>query len=333
MTGQNKQASGGRVKNIAIFILKLTVSALLFWRVFSSLSLAEVTAAMDSPRWGWLLAAFLVYGLSALGGALQWSWILKVSGIESSQREIRRLYFIGLFFNNFLPANIGGDAYKIIDLGRQEKRPLAVFCGTLLDRLMGLTALTFLAVLVLAVASTLDIPLPVSALWMIPAVVFLVCVLTLLLSRRLGRILPAVFLKFGFENMAERMVKLTDEFACFRRRVRWLNGIFIFSMGVQFLRMVTHLLVAWGLGFHLGWEQAVQLLVLIPMLAVSLTLPVTINGIGLRESISATLLVLAGLTAPQAVAMEVAAYLVMVLFSLQGGVLLWTAKFSRKPAS
>ena len=65
------------------------------------------------------------------------------------------------------------------------------------------------------------------------------------------------------------------------------------------------------------------------MLAVTLTLPVTINGIGLRESVSANLLTWAGLAAPQAVAMEVAAYLVQVVFSLQGGVLLWLGRWGR----
>ncbi len=330
MTENTTQGNGGRTRDAAIFLFKLLVSVFLIWLVLSRQSLSEITATMDDPHWAWLVAALFVYGLSALGGALQWSWILKVSGIEKSQREIRRLYFIGLFFNNFLPANIGGDAYKIIDLGRQEKRPLAVFCGTLLDRLVGLTALVFLAVLVLAAASLMHIALPQTALLMIPVAVLLALILTLLLSRRLGRILPAIFLKVGLNGMADRMVRLTAEFAYFRQRVRWLNGIFIFSMFVQFLRMLTHLLVALGLGFQLGWGQVVQLLVLIPMLAVSLTLPVTINGIGLRESVAANLLVWAGLAEPQAVAMEFVAYLVMVLFSLQGGVLLITSKFNRK---
>jgi len=60
----------------------------------------------------------------------------------------------------------------------------------------------------------------------------------------------------------------------------------------------------------------------VPVLAVSLTLPVTINGIGLRESISANLLTWTGLAGPEVVALEVAAYLVQVLFSLSGGVML-----------
>ena len=118
-----------RGRNLLIFSAKLVVSGGLIWFLMSRLSLTEIRHAMTEPHWGWLAAALGVYGLSALAGAQQWAWILRAAGITAPAREIRRLYFIGLFFNNFLPANIGGDAYKIIDLGRREHRPLGVFCA------------------------------------------------------------------------------------------------------------------------------------------------------------------------------------------------------------
>jgi len=314
------------VRSVIIFLAKLTVSAGLIWFLLSRLTLDEITDAMDSPHWGWLLAALGVYALSAFGGALQWSWLLQRAGIRTSGLEIRRLYFIGLFFNNFLPANIGGDAYKIVDLGRQEKRHLGVFTATALDRIIGLLALTLLAVLVLATAGVLDIPLPQMALLLVPLLLLLVAGLAFLLSRRLGRLLPRLAETVGLPGFALRLEQLIGEFARYRNHVVWLNGLVAFSVGVQFLRLLTHLLVARGLGYDLTGTQAVQLLVLIPLLAMALLLPVTINGIGLRESISANLLVWAGLAAPHAVAMEVAAYLVQVVFSLQGGVLLWLGR-------
>lgn len=320
---------GGKTRTTLIFLAKLTVSAVLIGFLLSRLSLAEIKEAMESPRWGWLLAALGVYGLSAFGGALQWSWILKVAGIEAPRREIQRLYFIGLFFNNFLPANVGGDAYKIVDLGRREGRPHGVFCATLLDRLIGLGALTALGVLVLFGVSIAGIPLPNSALFLIPVLLILVSALAFLLSRRMGKQLLGLFRLVKLEKLAGQLEIITSEFGLYRPRVRWLNGIFLFSLVVQFLRMFTHLLVALGLGFSLGWDQVFQLLVLIPLLAISLTLPVTINGIGLRESVSANLLIWTGLTAGQSVAMEVAAYLVQVVFSLQGGILLWLGNWSR----
>ena len=318
-----------RGRGVLIFLAKIVVSAGLIAFVLFQLSLAEITKAMESPSWGFLLLGLAVYGLSAVGGALQWSWILKAAGITAPGREIRRVYFIGLFFNNFLPANVGGDAWKIIDLGRHQQRRLGVFCATLLDRLIGLGALALLAVVMLTVASTADIPLPTVALLMIPVMVALAGILALLLSRRLGRLLPALFIRLRMPGLAVRLGRITDELALYRPKVRWLQGIFLFSVGVQFLRMATHLLVAYGLGYALETDQMIQLMVLIPLLAVSLTLPITINGIGLRESVSANLLVWAGLAAPQAVAIEVAAYFVQVIFSLQGGVLLWLGRWGR----
>jgi uncharacterized protein (TIRG00374 family) len=317
------------VKRALVSLAKLLVSAGLIGFLLSRLSLEEITAAMDEPRWGWLLAALGVYGVSALGGALQWSWILRAAGIAAPGRELRRLYFIGLFFNNFLPANIGGDAWKIVDLGRQEGRPLAVFGATLLDRLLGLAGLTLLAVLVLVGASAAAVPLP-GAVLVLPAVLlFLAAVLAALLSRRLGAWLPGLAEAVGLRGPAGHLRRLAEELGRYRQRVRWLNLLLGFSTAVQLLRIATHLLVARGLGFELDLVQSVQLVVLIPLLALSLTLPVTINGIGLRESVSAGLLVWAGLAAPQAVAMEVAAYLVQVVFSLQGGLLLWLGRWGR----
>ena len=323
--------SGGGTRNVLIFLAKLAVSAVLVAVVIRRLSWVEIRGALEDPGWGWLLGALAVYGLSALGGAVQWSWILAAAGIEAPGREIRRLYFIGLFFNNFLPANIGGDAYKIVDLGRQQKRGMGVLAATILDRLLGLGALTTLAVFFLAGASLARITLPLASLALIPVMALLAALGAILLSRRLGALPPAVFRKLGLAGLAARLEELTGEFGLYRERVPWLNRIFLFSLLVQFLRLATHLLVARGLGLHLQGGQMVQLMVLIPMLAVSLTLPIAINGIGLREEISAKLLTWAGLTEAGAVAMELVAFLVMVVFSLQGGVLLWLGRWGRAP--
>ncbi|MCB1183447.1 flippase-like domain-containing protein [bacterium] len=328
-TGGSGAPAGGGGRQLAVFVAKLVISGALIAFVLARISFTEIQAAMRTPRWGWLLAALGVYGVSALGGAQQWAWILRVTGVTTPVREIRRLYFIGLFFNNFLPANIGGDAYKIIDLGRRENRPHAVFCATLMDRLIGLGALTALAVLVMAGCALAGVPLPRTALLMIPVLLFLFGVLALLLSRRLGARLPGLLRAIGLVRLAEQAAQVTHEFGAFRRRVAFMNGVLAFSIVVQALRMATHLLVALGLGFALAPVQVAQLLVLVPMLAISLTLPVTINGIGLRESVSAELLTAAGLGATAAVAMEVAAYLVQVVFSLQGGVLLWLGRWGR----
>ncbi len=325
----NSMAKGFSSRDLMVLLAKLAVTIGLVAFYLSRQSISDIQDVLQNPHWGWLLTALGVYAVSAFGGALQWSWILKANGIVAPRRELQRLYFIGLFFNNFLPANIGGDAYKIVDLGRRENRPLGVFCSTLLDRLIGLTALTSLAVVFLTLAAVRRIALPTSALLLIPVTLALVMLLALLLSRRLGTSLPALFQRWGWIRLGNWLSRVSAELALFRSRVRWLNLIFLFSVLVQFLRMVTHLLVAYGLGLTLTSDQMVQLMVLVPMLALSLILPITINGIGLRESVAAQLLVFCGLAASEVVAMEAVAYLVQVIFSLQGGVLLWMGRWGR----
>lgn len=291
--------------------------------LLTKLPLREVEAAMSHPHWPWLVASLAVYGVSAVLGAWQWALILRGVGIDAGWGEVARLYHIGLFFNNFLPANIGGDAWKILDLGARDGRRAGVLGATMLDRLIGLAALTALACLAMGLAAVLHVALPKVALVLLPIGILLFAALAVLLSRRLGGLLVAVARRMGLGRLAGPLTHFTDDLARVAPRVGWLNGIFALSVGIQFLRLLTHLLAAWGLGIAIGGEAAVQLTVLIPVLALSLTLPISINGIGLRESVSAGLLTWAGLAAPQAVAMELAAYLVQVAFSLVGGVFLW----------
>jgi hypothetical protein len=182
----------------------------------------------------------------------------------------------------------------------------------------------------MGLAAVLGVPLPRLALALLPVGAILFGVLAALLSRRLGALLVRGSRRLGLDRLSAPLDRFTAELAGLRPRVAWLNGLFVLSLGIQLLRLVTHLAAAAGLGIGLGPEAALQLLVLIPLLALSLTLPISINGIGLRESVSASLLTWAGLAAPQAVAMELVAYLVQVAYSLVGGLMLWR---HRRPAA
>ncbi len=306
------------------FLVKLVISLGLLALVVSRHSLADVQRALGTPEWGWLAAAVAVFAVSAWGGAVQWSWLLGAAGLRTPPAEIRRLYFIGLFFNNFLPANIGGDAYKIVDLGRREHCAGRVFCVTLLDRLLGLSGLTAFALTAACVCLVTGVALPPPALVLVGVLLGLLMVLAVLVSRRLGTRVPGALRSLRLPTLAGHTEAMVAEFAVFRRRLPWLGRVFLFGMGVQALRVAVHLLVAHGLQLRIGLDQSLQLMVLIPLLALLLTLPVTVNGIGLREKGAEGFVAeSAGLSVVGSVAMEMVAFLVVVLVSLVGGVLWW----------
>jgi hypothetical protein len=152
----------------------------------------------------------------------------------------------------------------------------------------------------------------------------LALVTTILVSRRLGCRVPRLLRALRLPTVAGHTETMIVEFAVFRRRLPWLGRVFLFGMAVQAARVLVHLLVAHGLRLPLDLTQSLQLMVVIPLLALLLTLPVTVNGIGLREKGAEGFVAAgAGLPVVGAVAMEMVTFLVMVLVSLVGGILWW----------
>ena len=88
--------------------------------------------------------AILVFFVSNVLGALQWHFLLAASGVRLTFAQTFRFYFVGLFFNNFLPANIGGDAIKIYDVSRGGSYVYRVTAVTLIDRFIGIFGLCLL---------------------------------------------------------------------------------------------------------------------------------------------------------------------------------------------
>jgi len=306
------------------FLLKIAVSALLVWFLFRfrDVSSTSLLDAVENPHWGLLGLAVFVFAASAVAGAAQWGWILRTSGLGTPRREMGRLYFVGMFFNNFLLGNVGGDAVKVYDLGRREGRTVKVFCGTVLDRLVGLCALTVLALLAFGAAAVWGLRLPPVA----PLVLALVVWsggLAVLLSGRVSSLAARVLARLPWPAVGERFDQFVDEFRLFRTRPAWLGRIFLLALGVQTLRVTTHVLIALALGVALDGARVLQLFVLVPLLGILIALPVSLNGLGLRELAAAELFVATGVVTEDAlaVAVEFLAYLAQVLVSLLGGVL------------
>src|SRR2546425_12271224 len=83
--------------------------------------------------------------VSTLLGTYQWWRLLQVADIRIPLWKACAYYHIGLFFNNFLPANIGGDIARVADSSRHAGSTGAAVSAVMMDRLIGTVALAGLA--------------------------------------------------------------------------------------------------------------------------------------------------------------------------------------------
>lgn len=316
MSGGAKGAQGRR---LLLNLLKLVLTVILVGYLLSRISLSEALTMLGEARLAPLIGAVALFVLSVVAGAWQWGRFLAAMGLKLHPRKLLELYWVGLFFNNFLPGNVGGDVVKVLDLSREERDPVAAATATLADRLTGLSGLACLALVAAAALWRQEAlrPLSVPILW--GSAAFLLLGLLFLTDPLLG-IARRLAERLGFLPGEGFRARMLEQLRRLRRQRRLLLRLFAFSLLVQGLRVGVHYLLGLSLlgasspGLH-------DFFLVIPPLAFALTLPITVGGIGLREGLALPLFAPLGVSGEGAVAVEFLAYLLMLAVSLLGGAL------------
>jgi hypothetical protein len=233
----------------------------------------------------------LLIAISLVVRAYRWRVLLDGLGVHVDFRRLVELYFVGNFFNTFLPSGFGGDAVRIIEVADDVSADVAA--GTVIvDRLTGL--LTLFGVALVALPFRPD-NFPAWTFWLVLLVSLagLVGGFVLLegsLIRRFGSWLPGPLSPVGDGPVA--------------RVLRAVQGCgwpaVLRAMGVSLIFNV--ILIAWwvALGIARGHDIALSYYVLIvPIMSVMLLIP-SVGGVGPREGVAPALFAAAGLTAVEA---------------------------------
>ncbi|MDQ1301531.1 MAG: glycosyltransferase 2 family protein, partial [Chloroflexota bacterium] len=117
-----------------ITLLKLVISLGLIIFVFTRVDLTAVAAQLAAAAWPPMLAALVFYLLAIAINAAKWHVLLRAQGIRVPFDELLGIQFVGFFFNNFLPANVGGDVMRGYELARYTDRTADAAVSVIVDR-------------------------------------------------------------------------------------------------------------------------------------------------------------------------------------------------------
>lgn len=276
---------------------------------------------VELTRERFLLTPFLLavaaFAVSNVLGGLQWEILLRAQGIRIGLGRAIALYFVGLFFSNFLPANIGGDVMKVVDVYRSSGRGGGAVAATIMDRAIGFAMLAAMA----CVAGPFALPVlgRQPFLLLLPLfLLFFAGAVLLMLSRRVGAVLLRVVAAVPLPFVREKGGSVLTAVLQFRDRRRALLLALTVALPVQTLRILVHYAAARAIGVD---APALYFFLFIPIVAVFIALPISINGIGVREGFGVLLFAKIGIAAEGAITISFLAYLVGVVVSLAGGVI------------
>lgn len=131
-----------KTKNFLVTLLKLAVSAGLLWFLYSKQDMGKLREAASGADWRWLAVAYGLMILNTVVSSAKWKILLAADSIRMPFHSLWASYLIGSFFNLFLPSTIGGDAYRIADVGRRTGKTARAAASILSDRITGFFALS-----------------------------------------------------------------------------------------------------------------------------------------------------------------------------------------------
>ncbi len=98
-------------------------------------------------------------------GASTWKWwlLLRIQNCPLPFKDLYRWYFVGYFYSNFLPSNVGGDVARALLAGKKAKSHSTVLISIFAERFTGLIFLLLLAAVLPFTHPSLQ---AVPAVWM-----------------------------------------------------------------------------------------------------------------------------------------------------------------------
>jgi len=142
-------ASHHSKKAVKLFI-QICLTVLAIYLLLSKVSLEEILSAISTANVFYLTLAFILFNLSKIVSAIRLNRFFLDIGLKLSQSYNLSLYYLGMFYNLFLPGGIGGDGYKVYLLNKKHHiKMLTLTKALLLDRISGLIALLLFTTLLL----------------------------------------------------------------------------------------------------------------------------------------------------------------------------------------
>ena len=296
--------------------VRLAVSAALLYFVLHSIDLAALWLRVQDINLPWILLALGSFAFMQAVSVWRWHRLLHAQHIDVTKRTLTESIWVSLFFNNFLPSNIGGDVVRIADTAGAAGSKTLATTVVLVDRVLGLIALVVVASVGAFAASLVGIHVPGARwLWLVAVAGLAVAIPVIAIPQLTALLLgPLRLLKRPWVD--ERVQRLEDAIFRFRAAPSALIGAFAGALVVQITLVAFYLLTAQGLSVPLPILLGA---VLIPVsLAVQMA-PLSINGFGVREAVFAFFFRRFGLPIDAAVALSLVSTGLVMGMSLIGG--------------
>ena len=293
------------------------IAVLLIGCLFASVDAHSLVDSLSNLTWG--RAAFLLYLSVVLIfiSALKWKIFLEGFAGRVSLARLNALYYIGYFVNLILPSHVGGDAVRSWYAGKSVGQHEAA-AGTILERLLGLVAMLGLALV---------------SMWFVPRLPWETKAAVALMSAGLGVVIvtalsPRIFALIERIPRTAGVVSHLRKIQGALRGALARRGVLWQALGLSLLYHSITVVNTLAAAAAVGWFDAParELFVVLPIILLVGSLPITPSGLGLQEGAFMYFLTGLGATPAQALGVGVVLRAKSYILALVGGIVWLTVR-------
>jgi hypothetical protein len=286
-----------------------------------SINVPQAVASLAHADPLWIAAALGLTVLAVAASVVEWGVLLRTASAPAgagpggllSWRRLSSTYLQGVFFTQMLPAGVGGDAMRTVEMGRQigHGRVLASLAGSRLAGMLGMTCWGIAAAILLRALLGTGMVIVIAGLAVAVVVIWL-------LALSADRLMPHRLLARLSGAMSRGVRSFGEAFAGYRNHPHAVAQSLLVGAAGWGFNLLALSVAARAIGVNLSWTV---LAVCIPITLLVALAPFSINGLGLREGVLVALLSHSGVSVAHAGAISVLIDLQMIPFAVLGAVL------------
>ncbi|PYR20233.1 MAG: hypothetical protein DMF94_12710 [Acidobacteria bacterium] len=295
--------------------LQVVVTVILLALLFRRFDWAAFGLVLRRMSLGFYVGSLLAIVAGQLLYALRWQVVLRGMGRTVSYRDVLEQYLIGLFFSNLIPTAVGGDAAKVYYLGRRAGY-VEVGASVFVDRFLGFL---WLAIVGATLAWYVGAGTPLFILNRNLLTIFAFAFATMLAAAWVvpfDRVLAAGPWPRRFAPWMPRLRELVTVVRAGACRPATLAVSASVTLGYVLLVSLVYV--------RYFEESGVPVAALLPVtsiiisMAIFVNVPISVNGIGLREQLHSLLFATIGVPKEVSVSLALLVFAHMLLLSAAG---------------
>lgn len=301
------------MKRIGREFLKLLITVALLIFLFHKVPVEEVFNTVRNIEVRNFYLSIILFFIYYAFFSIRWKYLLDSQKIKISPLQSYLYIHIAFFFNNFLPSGLGMDVVRSGYAGGRKNFEKA-FGASLMERVLGMIGMMCIGALAIFSLRTGFIYLAIFYIFLI----FLIFLLYTLLSSLKFEWIKKKIISIKFLNLGESLRTFYHAIKIYGKKKGVVGIGILYSLLVQITIILINFLLSRSLGINLPF---ISLIAYIPLITIISLIPVTINGLGMRESAYVFLFSYYGIAREEALSLSLLFFATSVIASLMGGIL------------